>query len=156
MPIYEFTCHSCGLRFEELYRRVSDTETHPCPSCGAEAVKQVSAVSFKFNHPASQKNGHNPPNTGTSDDWNYDKAIGADAEMRWQKIHENREKKQAIIKEEAKKGRGITMDHLVKTRDGGYRTITEPERKRVNANREAAFAISQAASTQAKSKDKKE
>ena len=26
MPIYEFTCQSCGLRFEKLFRRVSEEQ----------------------------------------------------------------------------------------------------------------------------------
>ena len=144
MPIYEFTCGSCGLRFEVLYRRVSDEATHPCEACGETAHKQVSAVSFSFNHPDSQRNGMLPPNTGTSDDWNFDKAIGHDAEQRWGK--------QKLMQQEAKEGRGITMDHIAKTRDGGYRVITETERKRVNQNRETAFQVTQAAKKQAKDK----
>ncbi len=152
MPIYEFTCGSCGLRFEVLFRRVSDDTTHPCESCGKEASKQVSAVSFTFNHPESQRNGMLPPNTGTSDDWNFDKAIGHDSERRWGKINQNQDKKQKMIREEAKKGRGITTDHLAKTADGGYRVITEKERKRVNQNRETAFQVTQAAKKQQEKK----
>jgi hypothetical protein len=93
-----------------------------------------------------------PPNTGTSDDWNFDKAIGRDAAQRWEKIHENNAVKDQIIRDEAKQGREITRDHLVKKREGGYRVITEPERKTVNERRTAAHAISQAASQQAKDK----
>ena len=148
MPIYEFTCHSCGLRFEVLFRKVSDEASHPCETCGEAATKQVSVVSFTFNHPASQLNGPLPSNTGTSDDFNYDKAIGRDAEQKWGKIHENRAKKQELIRQEAKEGRGISMDHIAKTRAGGYRTITETERKRINQNRETAFQVTQAAKKQ--------
>ena len=152
MPIYEFTCQSCGLRFEVLFRKVSDETSHPCEVCGEEASKQVSAVSFTFNHPSSQRNGPLPPNTGTSDDWNFDKAVGHDAEKKWGKIHENRAKKEGIIRDEAKQGRGITMDHLAKTREGGYRVITETERTRINQNRETAFKVTEAAKKQTSDK----
>lgn len=152
MPIYEFTCQSCGLRFEKLFRRVSEDATSPCPNCGGEGKKQVSAVSFAFKHPASQRNGPLPPNTGTSDDWNFDKAIGHDAAEKWGKIHENNARKDKMIADAAKEGRGITRDHLVRKREGGYREVTEGERKYINQNREAAHAVSQAATKQAKEK----
>ena len=151
MPIYVFTCQSCGLRFEKLYRRVSDDQEHPC-DCGGTGTRQVTAASFAFKHPQSQLNGALPPNTGTSDDFNFDKAIGRDAEAKWGKINENNEAKDKMIRDEAKQGRGITRDHLVKQREGGYRVITESERKVVNERREASFAVSQAATQQAKDK----
>tara|TARA_Y100000389_G_scaffold193292_2_gene221907 strand:- start:116 stop:577 length:462 start_codon:yes stop_codon:yes gene_type:complete len=152
MPIYVFTCQSCGLRFEKLYRRISDDKEHPCLECGGVGTRQVTAAAFSFKHPQSQLNGAMPPNTGTSDDFNFDKAIGRDAEAKWGKIHANNARKDALIREEAKKGRGISRDHLVKKREGGYRVIGEPERNTVNERREAAFKVSQAATKQAKDK----
>ena len=152
MPIYVFTCQSCGLRFEKLYRRVSYDREHPCTECDGIGTRQVTAASFSFKHPQSQLNGALPPNTGTSDDFNFDKAIGRDAEKKWSKIHENNARKDTIIRDEANQGRGITRDHLVKKREGGYRVIEDSERKVVNERREAAFKVSQAATEQAKDK----
>lgn len=152
MPIYVFTCQTCGLRFEKLFRRVSDDKEHPCSECGGVGKRQVTAASFSFKHPQSQLRGALPPNTGTSDDFNFDKAIGRDAEKKWAKIHENNAAKDKVIGEEAKKGRGITRDHLVKKREGGYRVVGESERKTINDRREAAFKVSQAATKQAKDK----
>jgi putative FmdB family regulatory protein len=152
MPIYEFTCQSCGLRFEHLFRRVSGEATYPCPNCEGQGTKQVSAVSFSFKHPASQRNGPLPPNTGTSDDWNFDKAIGHDASEKWAKIHENNAVKDKIVREEAAQGRGISRDHLVRKREGGYRVVEEGERQYINQNRDAAHAVSEAATKQAKEK----
>lgn len=152
MPIYVFTCQDCGLRFEKLFRRISDDKEYPC-QCGGTGRRQVTAAAFAFKHPQSQLRGMLPPNTGTSDDFNADKAIGRDAEKRWARIHENNAKKDKMIRDEAQQGRGITRDHLVKKPEGGYRVISESERKVVNERREAAFKVSQAAAKQAKKKE---
>ena len=152
MPIYVFTCQSCGLRFEKLYRRMSDDKEHPCVECGGVGARQVTAAAFAFKHPQRQLNGALPPNTGTSDDFNFDKAIGRDAEKKWGKIHENNARKDKMVADAAKEGRGISREHLVRKREGGYREVGEGERKYINQNREAAHAVSQAATKQAKDK----
>jgi len=144
MPIYEFLCHDCGLRFEVLYPRISDEQEHIC-ECGGTGKRQVSAVSFKFNHSAGQRNGPLPPNTGTSDDWNYDKAIGRDAAEKWEKIEENKSKKERMIREQRKAGIGVSSQHLVKTRDQeGYRVMSESERKTINERRKMARVVNKA------------
>lgn len=152
MPLYVFTCPSCGLRFEKLYRRVSDDSETECESCGATAKRQVTAANFTFAHGEGQTRGPLPPNTGTSDDWNFDKAIGRDAERRWGHIENNRKKKAEIVRDEAKQGRGIGMDHLVKKPEGGYRVVGESERKVINERREASFQIAKAAKKQGEGK----
>jgi putative FmdB family regulatory protein len=41
MPIYEYSCETCGNRFEKLMRR-SDAESAiaaACPSCGKQDLK---------------------------------------------------------------------------------------------------------------------
>jgi putative FmdB family regulatory protein len=146
VPIYEFTCQDCGLRFEKLFRRISDQPEAPC-ECGGVGLKQVTAAAFAFNHPPSQTRGALPPNTGTSDDWKFDKAIGRDAEEKWSKIEERGRAKDKTVQQERHAGRLVTRDHLVLKHDGSgeYRVISEPERVRANQNREAAFKIAQAA-----------
>lgn len=43
MPLYEYTCKSCGKRFEVLQRMGAGGEELSCPSCGArDVVKQFS------------------------------------------------------------------------------------------------------------------
>ena len=37
MPIYAFSCPTCGERYEELVRRVGDSA--PCPACGEDRVE---------------------------------------------------------------------------------------------------------------------
>jgi putative FmdB family regulatory protein len=38
MPIYEFECEECGVRFEEL---VAADGSAACPSCGAKRVRRL-------------------------------------------------------------------------------------------------------------------
>jgi len=154
MPIYEFQCFSCGLRFDKLFRRVSDEKEIPCKACGEPAKKQVSAASFKFAH-SQGVNGALPPNTGTSDDWNFDKAIGRDAEQKWKAIEQRNSGKDSVIRDERRDGRVISRNHLAPKLDGSgeYRVITESERVKANQNRETAFAISQAVKKKAQKKE---
>lgn len=147
MPVYVFTCQDCGLRFEKLYRRVSEDQDHPC-ECGGTGKRQVTAAAFSFKHPVSQTPGALPPNTGTSDDFNFDKAIGRDAERKWKAIDQRNSVKDRTIRREREAGRAVSRDQLVPKSDGSgeYRVITESERVRANQNRSAAFEIAKAAS----------
>jgi len=110
----------------------------------------MSAANHKFTHGANQTRGAAPPNTGTSDDWNYDKVIGRDAEKKWAAIEERKKHKNGIIRDERKQGRGVETDHLVRTQEGAgdYRVIKEKERKEVNRRRELSVAVAKAASQQ--------
>lgn len=44
MPIYEFSCPSCGHEVDELVPL--DTETIECPACGEAMRKGISAPNF--------------------------------------------------------------------------------------------------------------
>jgi putative FmdB family regulatory protein len=41
MPIYEYTCKSCGTSFEHLHRRLDDTDKVKCPECGSARTDQT-------------------------------------------------------------------------------------------------------------------
>jgi putative FmdB family regulatory protein len=147
MPIYEYQCE-CGFQAEKLWSSASESsDTIPCLECGKEMKKVPSVVNHTFKHGAGQTRGVLPPNTGTSDDWNVDKAIGRDAAEKWETIEKRNALKDGVIKEERKAGRLVKRDHLVPKGDGSgeYRVITEPERVRANENRQTAFQIAQAA-----------
>jgi putative FmdB family regulatory protein len=45
MPIYEFACETCAERFEE-HKRITDRSAPPCPRCGKETRRLISATSF--------------------------------------------------------------------------------------------------------------
>ena len=40
MPIFEYSCESCGTKFEKLMRRAGETDGLECPSCGEHHLKQ--------------------------------------------------------------------------------------------------------------------
>lgn len=39
MPVYEFECEGCGVRFEEL--AASDARNLACPECGSERTRRL-------------------------------------------------------------------------------------------------------------------
>ena len=41
MPIYEYTCESCGHRFDVLQRIGEDNSKLTCPECGAPRPEKV-------------------------------------------------------------------------------------------------------------------
>lgn len=47
MPLYEYSCESCGRRTEAL-QRVSDSPLTVCPHCGGALRKLISAPAFQF------------------------------------------------------------------------------------------------------------
>ena len=44
MPIYEYSCKSCG-EFE-VTQRISDSPLKKCPTCGAKVTKLISSSAF--------------------------------------------------------------------------------------------------------------
>jgi len=40
MPIFEYSCQSCGLRFEKLVRRENSGNGLQCPSCGGDQLRK--------------------------------------------------------------------------------------------------------------------
>ncbi len=57
MPVYEFTCQSCGERFEKLFRTMSAESDAKCPKCGssktARALSLINAGESKGSAGAS-------------------------------------------------------------------------------------------------------
>lgn len=40
MPIYEYTCDSCGAKFAKLVRSANGSAAVVCPDCGSEDCKR--------------------------------------------------------------------------------------------------------------------
>jgi len=147
VPVYEFLCRNCGLKFEKILP-MGKNKAHEC-ECGAEAEGIPSAFGFAFSH--KPVNGPVPQNTGVHGiDYNFDQVIGRDAAEKWKVVEERNKAKDQAARDAAKDGKLIEKrDQLVKTGEG-YRPITEPERVRVNENRTIAHEVSKAISAKAK------
>lgn len=44
MPIYEYTCTSCGAQFDQLIRSAQDEQSVTCPKCSARKVERRPSV----------------------------------------------------------------------------------------------------------------
>jgi putative FmdB family regulatory protein len=102
MPIYEYKCGSCGLRFEEL-KSIKDAsaDVMPCRSCGSESRRKVSA----FSHTIS----------GGSSNETIDMQVGREANKRWQNYHDNQTKRRG--------DKQLQSFDLPKTKDGKYMPV---------------------------------
>ena len=47
MPLYEYECEDCGLRFERI-QKFSDALVSTCPSCSGTVRKLVSSPAIQF------------------------------------------------------------------------------------------------------------
>src|SRR5476649_1970693 len=47
MPLYEYECESCGVRFERI-QKFSDPLEDTCPTCGGKVHKLLSSPAFQF------------------------------------------------------------------------------------------------------------
>ncbi len=131
MPIYEYQCDECGLRFDRLRKMSESDASQDCLDCGKPTRKLVTAANHAFVHPASQTRGMAPPSTGTSDDWNYDKAIGRDAAQKWGLIKDRVDHKKQVIAETP----GASGYDLTRKQDGTYRVMRPEERAASEAGR---------------------
>lgn len=47
MPLYEYECAKCGLRFEKI-ERVTAPRSRKCPKCGGKAGRLFSSAAIQF------------------------------------------------------------------------------------------------------------
>lgn len=47
MPLYEYECEACGVRFERL-QHVTDDPVHTCPECGGPVRRLIQPVGIIF------------------------------------------------------------------------------------------------------------
>jgi putative FmdB family regulatory protein len=47
MPLYEYQCESCGVRFEVI-QKFADTSVDTCKACGGKVQRLLSAPAIQF------------------------------------------------------------------------------------------------------------
>lgn len=47
MPVYEYACESCGHGYESVRPLSRRDDPAPCPECGSQGRRQLSAFAFK-------------------------------------------------------------------------------------------------------------
>lgn len=116
MPIYEFLCPKCGLKFERYYSKVSDNQKEVCPNCETSSEKVISAPSFKIGEP-------------TSIPKDIDLKVGKDAEKRWMAYEDRNKQKENIRK--------ATGTHRIsKDADGSYIPLSVSKEDKVVSEKE--------------------
>lgn len=100
MPRYDFKCPECGLVFDKFIRN-REVNSLDCIDCGSDAPRSnIAAVGFVFG------NGKTTGNTGVDSlDSNIDKAIGRDADKRWEAIKDRRTMKRGVQRDNGGEGK---------------------------------------------------
>lgn len=93
MPVYEFECQECTLRFKRTLKMDEHT-SHPCPKCAADAPRLWEG----FGGHQFAPGGTAVANSGVHDhDYpTADKAVGRNSEQRWDEIEAREKVKQAV------------------------------------------------------------
>jgi len=101
MPLFEYQCEACGLKFEELKGQKEESNTTPCKACGKSSTRLMSAFS--------------PVVSGGSTNETVDMSIGREANNRWQHYHDRQAKRHS--------GKEIKKFDLPKAPDGKYMPV---------------------------------
>jgi putative FmdB family regulatory protein len=123
VPLYEFLCSSCGLKFDGRAPLKDSSKAKPCPACQTEAAPLVpSSVQGHFTKSVT---GPNPQNTGIHDlDTHIDRVIGQSAKQGWDVAESRtRDKKEVLTQHPEVDGHSLS-----KNLDGSYRVMTPEER----------------------------
>ena len=100
MPIYEYICVKCKLKFEKIFSKAHDIKKESCPNCSSEADRVISMVNHQFAESKSIPK-------------EIDKKVGVDSEKRWLE-YEDRKK----LKDQVRKEAGT--EKLSRDPDGNY------------------------------------
>lgn len=126
MPTYTFQCESCNIRFRRLVS-TSEIQSQPCPQCTASSSRQMSTPSAKFSSTETMGD------TGVYDlDYNPDKNVGRDAQLRWETI-KDRESQKRRVRHDVLKSQGLDPYDaqykvaMKKTEEGEYLPMSRSE-----------------------------
>lgn len=124
MPIYEYFCSACDIRFEKI-RKMSDAGTPlECPECKEPAPMVPSVANHSFSH--TVVGGPRPQNTGVhAIDYSYDQVIGRDAEAKKRIVRDRYDYKQSVLRDNP----GATGKDLAVTPDREYVVMKKEEKQ---------------------------
>jgi len=107
MPLYVYKCEDCGHEFDDLVSYNKRDDVKACKVCG-KSSKRVEVTTFGFSVEADRGATLTSPKE-------IDKAVGVDAEKRWNHIEDRRNKRWKGFQK---------MDISVpKVKDGSYRPV---------------------------------
>jgi len=114
IPIYEFQCQHCGLRFEAVGDADKSEEPKTC-QCGEKAERLVPEdINYHFD---TETEGIGPQNTGVSDvDYEVDRIIAKDAEEKWAAVEDREGHKRTVLRDHP----DASKEDLAREPDGTY------------------------------------
>ena len=90
MPLYDYVCGSCELKFEEVVSSEGPKEIK-CPNCSEIAERQFpDSISVKTTLDSKRDTIYSPKE--------IDKVVGADAEKKWERIEQSRKNRIGNLK----------------------------------------------------------
>ncbi len=101
MPMYEYQCSKCGLKFEDLKTNMKGSDKSECPDCGSESNRLMSAFA--------------PVVTGGSTNETIDMTVGRRANQRWQNYYDRQAKRHA--------NKELKTFDLPQTKDGKFMPV---------------------------------
>lgn len=117
MPIYEYLCESCAVKFEKTLPASSSRQSQPCPSCNGAVERYLSDFSTTFiNHTTSDTSGLN------SLDNNFDRVVGKDSAEKWHLIANREKEKIKILNQNPE-----AAPRDLRRTDTGYDVMTKQE-----------------------------
>ncbi len=111
MPIYEFICNKCILKFEKIFSKMNDNKKEICPNCGSDSDRVISLVNHQFAESKSIPK-------------EIDRKVGEDSAKRWMEYEERKSIKDKVRKE-------YGSEKLSRDPDGNYVPFSMTKNNRV-------------------------
>jgi DNA-directed RNA polymerase subunit RPC12/RpoP len=127
MPLYVYKCAECGHEFEDLIAYIARDDQKSCPKCG-KVSKRVEATMFGVSVKADR-------NATLVSPKEIDKAVGADADKRWNWLETRKNKRWA--------GRKPQEIEVPRNKDGSYKPVEalgDPSTKKLRKEYSEALA----------------
>jgi putative FmdB family regulatory protein len=119
MPIYEYLCDLCAIKFEKTLKAELSENKQPCPGCSGLSDRVPSVVT-----PTFLGNTMKDASGLSSLDNNFDRLVGEDSFRQWHVIADREKEKLKILNENPE---AEASD--LKSVGGSYQVMTKQESK---------------------------